>query len=100
MRDNELYRLHEAEARRVALLFSQFEFLMTLQHAYELVIQKSGFWRRIAYFLDPLELKKDVDTFQRQLIQESNQKLDEARKKAQEEKKRPRLILPSTNGRH
>jgi hypothetical protein len=71
MRDGTIYAMQEANARRVALLFSQFEFLMTRQ--------------------DLEKFKQAVDALQGELIQKSRQKMQEVAAK-------PKITVVSGGG--
>lgn len=86
MRDAAIYEMHQAGAVRSALLFNQFEFLMTRQQAYEAVT--SSRWLMLRAFLSPKWLKRTLDATQARLIQQSREKMREIQAK-------PKLAVPA-----
>jgi len=76
MRDANVYKMHESEARRTALLFRQFEFLMTRVEAYETILfNRKAMFRAI---WNPVWLKGAVDEIQTALLKVSREKMREA----------------------
>lgn len=82
--------MHEAEIRRAALLFQQFEFLNTRLAAYEAVLSSRKAMFRAMW--NPGWLKRAVDTIQAALIGQAN----EQRK---QQASKPRLTVVGANGR-
>jgi len=76
MRDAQVYKMHESEARRVALLYKQFEFLMTRMEAYETVLSSRKAMLRAIW--NPAWLKGAVDEIQTALLKVSQEKMREA----------------------
>lgn len=79
MRDNLIYAQHEANARRNALLFEQFEFLNTRQEAFERVIRTSTLRNRLLFMFKPTVFFQVVDAVQRSMLQANIEKLNAIR---------------------
>lgn len=71
--------MHQANAKRNALMFSQWEFINTRMMAYEYVTSKR--FGVLLAFISPTQFKKAVDSVQLRMLAESNKKAEEASKK-------------------
>jgi hypothetical protein len=86
MREAEVRSMHEANARRNALLFSQWEFLKTRQEAFEIALKASSLMARIKWFFSPQKMIGIIDKIQLGL-------LAEGQKKAQDAAAKPKLTV-------
>jgi len=91
MREAEIRAQHFANAKRNALLFSQFEFLNTRGIAFEALIKSSTLWQRIRWFLNPGSFLSSVDAVQARIMAEEQKKRKEAEAK-------PKLTIVGANG--
>ena len=92
MREYEIRSMPAANAKRNALMLSQWEFMNTRMMAFENVLKSSGFWNRVIYFLRPLAFLDAVDALNMAL-------LEEGKRKAQEAATKPRLTVVGANGK-
>lgn len=92
MREAQIHAMHEANARRNALMFSQWEFLNNRLLAFERVVFQATLRQRIAYFFSPEAFLAEVDKVHLQLQAEGKHKMEEAARK-------PTLTLVGANGR-
>lgn len=76
MRDGSIFQMHQANARRNALLLGQFEFLQTRQEALERVIRKASWWDRLNWIISVEGLFRVVDALQINLLNERRQQLE------------------------
>lgn len=91
MRDGQLYLMQAANAKRNALLFSQWEFLNNRMTAFERVLFKSSLLERIAYFFFPNKMLEIVDSLTHNLQMEGKRKLEEAASKK-------KIVIAGANG--
>ena len=79
MRDDVIYRMHEANVRRVFMLLSQFEFLNTRQIAFEQIL--SSRMARFRAIWDYEWLRRAVDNRQKELLSACKRQLEAAKEK-------------------
>lgn len=80
------------------LVLNQWEFLESRQRALELVLEGQTIWDRIAILMGRKSLKEAVDAAHLVLFKASQEARKELTKKAKEEARKPKLIVPNGNG--
>ena len=81
MREQEVYRLQAANAKRAALLLGQFEFLQTRQEAMERVERKSNLWDRLKRMWNPEFYWVVVDAVQKNLLEARQKRWEQVSQK-------------------
>lgn len=81
MRDGQLYQMHEANARRNAVLLAQFEYLETRQEALERVLAVSTLRDRIVWMFSPSAFLQIVGAVQMTLLNDRKKRMEEVAKK-------------------
>jgi len=89
VRDSTVMGMHQANAKRNALILGQFEFLQSRQEAIEAVAKEATWLDRVKWLLAPSSFFEDVDKRQMEIINEGRKRLEEARAKA---KAQPRIL--------
>ncbi|MEK7092890.1 MAG: hypothetical protein AAB927_00225 [Patescibacteria group bacterium] len=74
--------MHQANAKRSALLLGQFEFLQTRLEAAERVVKVSGLWDRIKWLVFPLQFLRVVDAVQINLMNQHKAAIEAESRKA------------------
>jgi hypothetical protein len=92
MRDQDFIQMQEANARRAALILSQFEFLNTRQLAYEQIT--STRWGVFLMWWNPEVFKNLVDNRQRELLAACKKE----RQRAEQAIIRPMNVAGNGNG--
>lgn len=98
MRESEFRLLQARNAKREMLVLNQWEFLESRQRALELVLGGLSIWDRIAILMGRKSLKEAVDAAHLVLFKESQAAREELTKKAKEEARKPKLIVPNGSG--
>ena len=98
MREAEFRFMQARKAKREMLVLNQWEFLESRQRASELVLGGLSIWDRIAILMGRKSLKEAVDAAHLVLFKESQAAREEMTKKAKEEARKPKLIVPNGNG--
>lgn len=98
MRDGQVYKMQEANARRAAMLFGQWEFLETRQRAFEVVFKASAFWERVGFIINPMSFIKAVDAKQIEFLEDGRRKAQAAAERVREEARKPKLTIISASG--
>ncbi len=100
MREGEFRLLQARNAKRELLVLNQWEFLESRQRALELVLGGLSIWDRIAILMGRKSLKEAVDAAHLVLFKASQEAREEMTKKAKEEARKPKLLVPAgVNGR-
>lgn len=97
MREFEFRAMHEADARRMALILRQFEFLKTRLDAYEVVLSSRKAMFRALW--NPKWLQSAVDMVQASLLEVRDRERKQAAEKVKEEIVKPKISIVGTNGR-
>ena len=98
MREGEFRLLQARNAKREMLVLNQWEFLESRQRALELVLGGLSIWDRIAILMGRKSLKEAVDAAHLVLFKVARESREELTKKAKEEARKPKLIVPNGNG--
>ncbi len=100
MREGEFRLLQARSAKREMLVLNQWEFLESRQRALELVLGGLSIWDRLAILMGRKSLKEAVDAAHLVLFKESQAAREEMTKKAKEDERKPKFIVPlGVNGR-
>lgn len=98
MRDGQVFAMQEANVRRSALLFSQWEFLETRQRSFENALKASRLFDRVLWFFSPKAFFEVVDAVQFRILEDGKRRAEAAQEKAKEEARKPRLTIVGANG--
>lgn len=98
MRESEFRIFQARNARREMLVLNQYEFIESRQRALELVLGGLSIWDRIAMLMGRKSLKEAVDEAHIRLFREVQAEREEMVKRAKEEARKPKIIVPGTNG--
>lgn len=96
MRDTKIYEMRDQEAKRLAMLYRQVQFIQTRIDAYEKVLSTTG--SVFKAFLNRSWLKYEVDRVQVELLKEHDEMIKASVEKAKEEAKKPKLSIVGANG--
>lgn len=95
MRESEIRAQRIADARRMAMIINQLEFVQLRMQALESIISEK---LKPMMESDKEWLKKKMDEKHLDLIKESNAEREAVRQKREDEQNRPKLILLNSNG--
>jgi len=98
VRESEVRMMNARNAKREMLVLNQWEFLETRQRALELVLGGLSIWDRIAILMGRKSLKEAIDAVHLVLYKAAQKEREEMTKKAKEEARKPKLIVPNGNG--
>lgn len=81
MREHEIYRMNEINARRAVILARQFSFLKCRQEAFERVIKTARLRDKIRYFFNTAHFFSVWDAVTAHLLAEDQKAMEDAAKK-------------------
>lgn len=90
MRDERIYQMQEANARRCMLLLKQFEFVQTKIQAYEEILSTP--WARFMAIISPSKMHRRIDNRQIELLAECKKKYERAAASAPP---KPSILVPA-----
>lgn len=96
MRDEKIFQMRDQEAKRLAMLYRQVQFIQTRVDAYEKVLSTTS--AVFKAFLNRSWLKYEVDRMQMELLKEHDEMIKASVEKAKEEAKKTKLTIVSGNG--
>lgn len=96
MRDGQIFEIQKQEAKRLAMVYRQLQFLDARIAAYETVL--SSTWNTLKAIFNRSWLMKQVEIEQLKILREHDQAIRESIEKAKEEKAKPKLTIVGSNG--
>lgn len=96
MRDESIFEMQKQQARRVAIIYRQLQFLDSRMLAYEKVL--SSTWNKLRALFSRKWMMAQVEKEQLEILRIHDEQIKEASEKAQEEKAKPKLTIVGANG--